>query len=170
MTYWVNVAHKFNLKLGGINHKIPENALGILKDGDTMVVGIDVTHPAPKSMENSPSIVGMVASIDNNFAHWPGNFKIQDSRQEIQKRRQEQMKENGLDIIPKDKEDMVDNIDTLIRERLSTFGRKNKKYPKNILIYRDGKHSKTIRKSTTYPFVGNQASLKASTRPCLHKS
>ena len=140
MAYWVNIAHKFNLKLGGINHRLPPDALGILKDGDTMVVGIDVTHPNLKSMENSPSIVGMVASLDKVFARWPGNLRIQDSRQEIQKRRQERKKVSGEDDIPKDTEDMVDNIDTLLRERLTVFGNTNKKYPKNILIYRDGKH------------------------------
>ena len=140
-TYWVNVAHKFNLKLNGINHSLPPDALGILKDGDTMVVGIDVTHPTPKSMENSPSIVGMVASIDDIFAHWPGSFRIQESRQEIQKRRQERKKTTGEDDIPKDKEDMVGNIETLLQERLRAFGKRNQKYPKSILIYRDGKRS-----------------------------
>ena len=141
MTYWVNIAHKFNLKLNGINYRLPPNALGILKDGDTMVVGVDVTHPTPKSMENSPSIVGMVASIDDVFAHWPGNFRIQESRQEIQKRRQQKKKTTGADDIPKDKEDMVGNIETLLRERLNVFETRNQKYPKNILIYRDGKRS-----------------------------
>lgn len=141
MTYWVNIAHKFNLKLNGINYTLSPDALGILKDGDTMVVGIDVTHPTPKSMENSPSIVGMVASIDKIFAHWPGSFRIQESRQEIQKRRQERKKTTGEDDIPKDKEDMVGNIEILLRERLSAFESRNHKYPKNILIYRDGKRS-----------------------------
>ena len=92
-------------------------------------------------MENSPSIVGMVASIDKVFAHWPGNFRIQESRQEIQKLRQERKKTTGEDDIPKDKEDMVGNIQTLLRERLSAFGTRNQKYPKNILIYRDGKRT-----------------------------
>lgn len=141
MTYLVNVAHKINLKLGGINHRLPSDALGILDGGDTMVVGVDVTHPASNSMENSPSIVGMVASTDNIFAQWPGNIMIQDSRQEIQKRRQERKKATGGDDIPADKEDMVNNIDQLLKERLGLFGARNKKYPKHILIYRDGKLS-----------------------------
>ena len=141
MTYWVNIAHKFNLKLDGINYRLPPDALGILGDGDTMVVGINVTHPTPKSMENSPSIFGMVASIDDVFAHWPGNFKIQKSRQEIQKLRQEKKKTTGEDDIPKDEEDMVGNVEILLGERLSVFGMRNQKYPKNILIYRDGKRS-----------------------------
>ena len=107
----------------------------------TMVVGIGVAHPTPGSIENSPSIVGMVASIDRLFAHWPGSFRIQESRQEIQKRRQEKKKTTGEDDIPKDKADMVYNIEALLRERLSAFESRNQKYPKNILIYRDGKRS-----------------------------
>lgn len=144
MTYLVNVAHKLNLKLGGINHKLPSDALGILDDGDTMVVGVDVTHPTSNSMENSPSIVGMVASTDNIFAQWPGNIRIQESRQEIQKRRQERKKATGGDDIPPDKEDMVNNIDILLGERLHVFETKNKKYPRNILIYRDGKRLRQV--------------------------
>ena len=167
MTYWVNVAHKFNLKLDGINYRLPPDALGILKDGDTMVVGIDVTHPTPKSIENSPSIVGMVASIDEVFAHWPGNFRIQESRQEIQKRRQERKKTKGEDDIPKDKEDMVGNIETLLRERLRAFGIRNQKFPKNILIYRDGKPSSLNDKTDTELNYPTQASPKANTRPSL---
>ena len=51
-TYYANVALKFNLKLGGVNQLLPEQ-LGFLNEGTTMVVGIDVTHPAPKSMLGS---------------------------------------------------------------------------------------------------------------------
>ena len=169
LSYWVNVAHKFNLKLGGVNHKLSSDALGALNDGNTMVVGIDVAHPSSKSMENSPSIVGMVASTDKIFAQWPGNFSIQDSRQEIQKRRQEKRKTMGEDDIPKDTEDMVDNIETLLRGRLRAFGEENKKYPKNILVYRDGKHSSNDfnpKQSTNFGFP-KQASLKVNTRRSL---
>ncbi|KAK4696440.1 hypothetical protein P7C71_g1473, partial [Lecanoromycetidae sp. Uapishka_2] len=46
--YWANVALKFNLKMGGINQVLSKKLLGFLDNGDTMLVGIDVTHPAPK--------------------------------------------------------------------------------------------------------------------------
>ena len=49
--YYANVALKFNLKAGGINQRLPEQ-LGFLHNGDTMVVGIDVSHPAPKSSKS----------------------------------------------------------------------------------------------------------------------
>ena len=58
--YFANVLHKFNLKLGGINHTLSDADLDILakKNKLTMVVGIDVAHPAPRGLENTPSICG----------------------------------------------------------------------------------------------------------------
>ena len=127
---------------------IHPNELGILKGRDTMVVGIDVSHPPPKGMENSPSIVGMVASVDDSFAKWPGSFRIQEGRQEIQKRRRVQQRDTGGSEMPEDKEDMVYNIETLMGERLSAFEQMNRRLPKNILIYRDGEslrlHGRTM--------------------------
>lgn len=61
--YFANVALKINLKLGGINH--------ILRDhtplyNNTMVIGIDVTHPSPgPTKRTAPSVAAMVASVDN---------------------------------------------------------------------------------------------------------
>lgn len=66
LTYYANVALKFNLKCGGVNQLLPKQ-LGFLNEGRTMVVGIDVTHPAPKSMIGYPSIAAMVASIDSHY-------------------------------------------------------------------------------------------------------
>ena len=64
--YYANVVLKFNLKCGGVNPLLPDQ-LGFLNEGRTMVVGIDVTHPAPKSMVGNPSIAAVVASIDSDY-------------------------------------------------------------------------------------------------------
>ncbi len=63
--YCANVALKINLKLGGCNHALDNKHMGIIFEENTMVVGIDVTHPAPGSATNAPSIAAMVASVDN---------------------------------------------------------------------------------------------------------
>ena len=68
--YFTNVALKINLKLNGINH--------VLKDHtrlyeNTMVIGIDVTHPSPgPTKRTAPSVAAMVASTDNEvlFPHF----------------------------------------------------------------------------------------------------
>jgi len=62
--YLANLALEWNLKCGGVNQEIPSNKTGILLSLKTMVVGVDVTHPSPGSREGTPSIAGVVASID----------------------------------------------------------------------------------------------------------
>ena len=106
-----------------------------------MVVGIDVAHPAPGSMENAPSVVAMVASKNNTCVHFPGSVRMQQSRQEIQKLRKDRLV-NELEGPPDGQEDVVEesNITSLLRERLDLYWQKNDGIlPENILIYRDGK-------------------------------
>ncbi|KAF5978332.1 putative argonaute like post-transcriptional silencing QDE-2 [Fusarium coicis] len=60
--YFANVALKWNLKTGGVNHKLL-NEVGLIKEGKTMVVGYDVTHPTNMSADKSdaaPSLVGLL--------------------------------------------------------------------------------------------------------------
>lgn len=112
--YYANVALKFNLKCGGVNQLL-EKQLGFLNNGNTMVVGIDVAHPAPKSMEGNPSIAAVVASIDCQYGQWPGSIRCQASRKE-----------------------MVSALTEMMEERLKLWIAKNKRGPAKILIYRDG--------------------------------
>lgn len=60
--YYANIALKVNLKLKGSNHVLDSKDLGIISDGKTMIIGIDVTHPDPGS--SAPSVAAMVASVD----------------------------------------------------------------------------------------------------------
>lgn len=39
----------------------------------TMVVGMDVTHPGPGSIEGTPSIAAVVASADSSFVQFPAS-------------------------------------------------------------------------------------------------
>jgi len=110
-----NIALKFNLKCGGVNQLLPAQKLGFLAQGKTMIVGIDVTHPAPKSLEGTPSIAGVVASVDGMYGQWPGSIRCQESRKE-----------------------MVQDLDIVMKERLDLWKEKNKRLPERLLIYRDG--------------------------------
>ena len=102
--------------MGGINQSIDENQLGIVKEGMTMLVGIDVTHPSPSSLQGAPSIAGMVASIDSKLAQWPASITAQRSRSE-----------------------MVIHLEAMMVERLKTWQAKNnERLPNKILVYRDG--------------------------------
>ncbi|KJK73539.1 hypothetical protein H634G_11210 [Metarhizium anisopliae BRIP 53293] len=113
--YYANVGLKVNLKLRGQNHYIDGSQLGILGEGKTMLVGIDVTHPSPGSSQNAPSVAGIVASVDKQLAQWPAELRIQAAQQE-----------------------MVSGLDDLLKSRLVLWRKHNPSYPENILVCRDG--------------------------------
>ena len=82
-----------------------------------MLVGIGVTHPAPQSMKGTPSIAGVVASIDAVFGQFPGSLLCQTSKME-----------------------MVEKLDDMMTERLNLWiANNNGRKPKKIMFYRDGK-------------------------------
>jgi eukaryotic translation initiation factor 2C len=81
--YLSNVALKVNTKLGGVNHRLGGDALGWLMREPTILVGIDVTHPGPSSVPGTPSIAGVVASVDKDFVQFPASLRLQKSKQEV---------------------------------------------------------------------------------------
>jgi eukaryotic translation initiation factor 2C len=113
--YFGNVSLKFNLKAGGINQTLDAAKLGVISEGKTMVVGIDVTHPSPGSKDGAPSVAGIVASIDKVLGQWPATFDIQESRKE-----------------------MVTALEGMFLSRLNLWQKHNKQLPDNVIIYRDG--------------------------------
>jgi eukaryotic translation initiation factor 2C len=113
--YFNNVALKFNLKLGGTNQIIKDYRLGVINEGKTMVLGIDVTHPSPGSASNAPSVAAMVASTDRWLGQWPVALRVQTKRAE-----------------------MVADLGAMLKSRLEIWRNKNKLLPENLLIYRDG--------------------------------
>lgn len=113
--YNANVGLKINLKLGGANQSLQKSDLGLISEGKTMLVGIDVTHPSPGSASTAPSVAGIVASVDANLAQWPAEIRVQSSRQE-----------------------MVADLETLLVSRLNHWRKINRNLPENIIVYRDG--------------------------------
>jgi len=63
--------------------QLDDNSMQWLKKKKTIMVGIDVTHPGPGSKEGSPSVVAVVASIDDNFVQFPASLAIQKGKQEV---------------------------------------------------------------------------------------
>ncbi|RMY49126.1 hypothetical protein D0865_07676 [Hortaea werneckii] len=113
--YMGNLALKFNIKSGGVNHHI-EGTLGKPLDNKTMLMGIDVTHPSPGSKEGAPSISCVVASIDDYLTQWPGDIRTQTGRQE-----------------------MVDGLEDMVIKRLELWQKYHKnELPAKIILYRDG--------------------------------
>ena len=73
--YFSNIALKVNTKLKGINHVLDESYTRWLRD--TMLVGMDVTHPSPGMVKGFPSIAAVVASCDETFMQYPASMRIQ---------------------------------------------------------------------------------------------
>jgi eukaryotic translation initiation factor 2C len=114
--YFGNVSLKANMKGGGINQVLSKDKMGLIGEGETMVVGIDVTHPSPGSKDTAPSAAGIVASVDKYLGQWPCDFNVQESRKE-----------------------MVSALEGMMIGRLKLWQKHNTgKLPKNLLIYRDG--------------------------------
>lgn len=112
--YMGNLALKFNIKGGGVNHTVP-NTLTKPLDNNTMLMGIDVTHPSPGSTEGAPSIACVVASVDEHLSQWPGSVRTQTGRQE-----------------------MVSGLADMVGERLTLWRRKHQRLPSKLILYRDG--------------------------------
>lgn len=116
--YMGNVALKFNIKGNGVAHIIKSSDLAQTShfDDSTMLMGIDVTHPSPGSVEGAPSIAAVVASKDKYLCHYPGSVGLQKGRVE-----------------------MVGDLANMVTERLQCWQRFNgNKLPTKIIIYRDG--------------------------------
>ena len=114
--YFANVALKFNLKFGGQNQLLRNADLGFVAEGKTMLVGLDVTHPAPGSTEAAPSVSSITASVDAKLAQWPADVAIQERRQE-----------------------MVEGLKEMLISRLKLWQSHNEqRLPEEIIVYRDG--------------------------------
>ncbi|KZM25741.1 nucleic acid binding [Ascochyta rabiei] len=115
MQYFANVAMKFNQKLGGVNHTVDARKMAPL-DAQTILFGIDVTHPSPGSSDKAPSIAGVVASVDAIFSQYPASLRTQTGREE-----------------------MVEELEEMIIERVKLWQKRNKGgLPNKVIVYRDG--------------------------------
>ncbi|KAI5116017.1 hypothetical protein M0805_004388 [Coniferiporia weirii] len=116
LQYFANVALKFNMKLGGVNHGLDPDSMQWLKQEPTMMIGMDVTHPGPGSLRGTPSIAAVVASVDEHYAQFPASLRIQETRKE-----------------------MITSLKDMMIERLEAFREKSRNaLPTRVLVYRDG--------------------------------
>ncbi|KAG1727431.1 Piwi domain-containing protein [Suillus lakei] len=113
--YFSNVALKVNTKLGGINHVLDPDSLKWLTKAKTMVVGMDVTHPGPGSIEGTPSIAAVVASVDSSFVQFPASLRCQETKKE-----------------------MITDLTAMMIDRLKIYAEKNQTLPDRVFVYRDG--------------------------------
>ena len=106
MSVVTKILFQINVKLGGQLWRVD---IPLKK---TMVIGVDVCHD---TLKGGRSVVGFVASINDNFTRYYSRVKFQASRQEV-----------------------VDGIQTCITGALRRYFKENNSPPDNIIIYRDG--------------------------------
>ncbi|KAI1757612.1 Piwi domain-containing protein [Xylaria castorea] len=80
--YMSNVAMKVNAKLGGVTCKVfaPGQANPFFS-GPTMIMGVDVSHAAPRS--GAPSMAAMTVSMDKNATRYAAACEVNGWREEI---------------------------------------------------------------------------------------
>ncbi|KAF1350776.1 ribonuclease H-like domain-containing protein, partial [Delphinella strobiligena] len=129
--YMSGIALKLNLKLGNwnwetggdqgeIRNYIWNNQGGRL---NTLVLGADVTHPGPGSVEGCPSVAAVVGNVDLVCGRMPGSMRYQAGRVE-----------------------MIEKLGEMVEERLRDWNgeiRRKRIYgqydlPMRIIYYRDG--------------------------------
>ncbi|KAI0989495.1 hypothetical protein GJ496_001236 [Pomphorhynchus laevis] len=119
-----NIIHKLNAKLGGINVSlIPRSTIDTFQPergllGDTMLVGIDVTHGGGSSRL---SIAAVVASMDFH----PHLYELRLSGQKHPKAARQSI------------ETIVD-MHSIMCQLLKSYYNKHNKPPLHLIIYRDG--------------------------------
>ncbi|KAI9293825.1 Piwi-domain-containing protein [Neoconidiobolus thromboides FSU 785] len=112
--YCANVCLKVNAKLGGINAAMHENDLGGINKIPTLIIGADVTHPAPGNPE-AASIAAAIGSIDFTGTKYASSIRAQHSRQEV-----------------------ISDFSNMIVDLLKMFYKNTKTKPQKIIYYRDG--------------------------------
>jgi eukaryotic translation initiation factor 2C len=110
-----NEALKFCAKSGGLSWAMDPKGLELI-GSDTLVIGIDVSHPSPNSQPGAPSIAAIVSSYDAQLSGWAADLRAQTPRVE-----------------------MVEELQSMMRGRLELYQKKNQdRLPTKIIVYRDG--------------------------------
>merc|ERR1712240_345493 len=73
-----NVCMKVNSKLGGLNHVLAKACRPKLLRRPVMIMGADVSHPAPEYRGLKPSIAAVVASVEPKAVNFEVQVRIQD--------------------------------------------------------------------------------------------
>ena len=110
-----NICLKINHKLGGVNHALAKRPP--IMDRPVMVMGADVTHPAPGDVSKKPSIAAVVGSADPNVSQFNVEIRLQDKGRVVEQ---------------------IEQMEKITRSLLLKFYQKTRKKPEQIIYYRDG--------------------------------
>lgn len=135
-----NIWLKINAKTNGTNHVlIPQSKPPLIRKR-VMFVGADVTHPSPEQT-NIPSVVGVAASYDLEGFRYNCCYRLQN---------------------PKD--EMIRDLENIIKKQLLQFRTCNGALPDLIMYYRDGVSEGQFSEILTIELNAIQSAI-ASTSP-----
>ncbi|CAF9936207.1 MAG: hypothetical protein ALECFALPRED_006733 [Alectoria fallacina] len=145
--FYADIAQKYNLKAGGINHLLHDSStLRAPSGGKVMYAGIDVAHSRTDSKNRKAtaySIASVVANVDTEFGQWPGLVRYQRGNEET-----------------------VKDLEIMMENRLSLFGTYSGT-PANIVVYRggvsDGNYQTVL--AEEFPMIANACDKICKTRP-----
>jgi len=115
-----NVCMKVNSKLGGLNHVLAKACRPKLLRRPVMIMGADVSHPAPEYRGLKPSIAAVVASVEPKAVNFEVQVRIQDM---------------GIES----NEEVIKDMKNVTKSLLQKFYEKNNgRKPEKIVMFRDG--------------------------------
>ena len=116
-----NLCLKINSKLGGINHVLAKACRPKMLKRPVMIMGADVSHPAPETRGVKPSIAAIVASIEPKAVQYEVEVRVQDTS----------LDSSNEEVI-RDMRKVTKNL--LMKFYQANDGRK----PEKIVMFRDG--------------------------------
>ena len=115
-----NVCMKINSKLGGVNHVLSKGCRPKILRRPVMIMGADVSHPAPECRGIKPSIAAVVASVEPKAVNYEVEVRIQDMGAESN-------------------EEVIKDMKNVTKQLLLKFFEKNAgRKPEKIVMFRDG--------------------------------
>jgi len=145
-----NLCLKMNAKLGGVNHVLADVSRPNILKRPIMVMGADVTHAAPESKGEKPSIAAIVGSMDPAASKYECEVRIQS-------------REHNEEII----QDFKEVTKSLL---MKFYNINNKRKPEQIIMFRDGVSEGQFGKVLAFELLAMREACKAldpEYEPCI---
>ena len=115
-----NLCLKINSKLGGKNHVLSPVSRPSVLSRPVMIMGADVSHPAPETRGVKPSIAAIVASMEPTATCYQTEVRVQDT---------------SLDSW---NEEVINDMKNVTKALMMKFFQATRRKPEKLIMFRDG--------------------------------
>ena len=134
-----NICLKINSKLGGINHVLSKACRPKMLKRPVMIMGADVSHPAPETRGVKPSIAAIVASMEPRAVQYEVEVRVQVDITTLYIVSVIiiilSLQDRGLD----NNEEVINDMKNATKNLLMKFYRANsQRKPEKLVMFRDG--------------------------------